>query len=84
MGERQSKPLAERHDRGTAWQGNGMVCVNPPLVGLVTLKHKKARVDNDFKGYVSSPTDSPKPKFVPKSPQSSMTALTVLHVYMTS
>jgi hypothetical protein len=30
MGKIQSKPLAERHGRG--WQGNGMVCVNPPLI----------------------------------------------------
>jgi hypothetical protein len=27
----QSKPLGARHGRGTAWQGNGMVCVNLPL-----------------------------------------------------
>jgi hypothetical protein len=40
MGNTQSKPLVERHGRGTAWQGNGMagerhengmVCVNRPL-----------------------------------------------------
>jgi hypothetical protein len=33
MGKTQSKALAERHGRGTAWKqhGNGMVCVNPPL-----------------------------------------------------
>ena len=32
MGKRQSKPLAARHGRGTAWarHGNGMLCVNRP------------------------------------------------------
>jgi hypothetical protein len=31
MGKTQSKPLAARHSRGTACQGNGMVYVNYPL-----------------------------------------------------
>jgi hypothetical protein len=32
MGKTHSKPLASRHDRGTAWtrHGNGMLCVNRP------------------------------------------------------
>jgi hypothetical protein len=34
MGKTHSKPLAARHGRGTAWarHGNGMLCVNPPLM----------------------------------------------------
>ena len=34
MGKTQSKPLAARHGRGTAWarRGNGMLCVNRPLL----------------------------------------------------
>ena len=33
MGKTQSKPLAARHGRGTAWarHGHGMLCVNRPL-----------------------------------------------------
>jgi hypothetical protein len=39
MGKTQSKPVAERHGRGTAeeWHGNGMVRVNPAL--LSTREH---------------------------------------------
>ena len=35
MGKTHSKPLAARHGRGAAWarHGNGMLCVNRPLVG---------------------------------------------------
>ena len=34
MGKTHSKPLAARHGRGTAWarDGNGMLCVNRPLL----------------------------------------------------
>jgi hypothetical protein len=34
MGKTRSKAIVNRHGRGTAWEqhGNGMVCVNPPLV----------------------------------------------------
>ena len=34
MGKTHSKPLAARHGRGTAWarHGNGLLCVNRPLV----------------------------------------------------
>ena len=34
MGKTHSKPLAARHGRGTAWarHGDGMLCVNRPLV----------------------------------------------------
>ena len=33
VGKTHSKPLAARHDRGTAWarHGNGMLCMNRPL-----------------------------------------------------
>jgi hypothetical protein len=31
MGKTQSKPLAERHGKGKAGQGKGMVCVNPAV-----------------------------------------------------
>ena len=36
MGKTRSKPLAARHGRGTAWarHGNGMLCVNRPLLYL--------------------------------------------------
>ena len=38
MGKAHFKPLAARHGRGTAWarHGNGMLCVNRPLVNIET------------------------------------------------
>jgi hypothetical protein len=40
MGKKQYNDLAERHGRGTAWEqhGNGMVCVNPPLLGIEVVR----------------------------------------------
>ena len=39
MGKTHSKPLAPGHGRGTAWarHGNGMLCVNRPLLELCVL-----------------------------------------------
>ena len=39
MGKTHSKPLAAWHDRGTAWarHGNGMLCVNRPLIGRMSI-----------------------------------------------
>jgi hypothetical protein len=41
MGKKQSKPLAARHGRRTAWArlGNGMVCVNYPLLDSSGIRH---------------------------------------------
>jgi hypothetical protein len=39
MGKTQSKPLAAWHGKGTPWErhGNGMVCVNQPLLVFLVL-----------------------------------------------
>ena len=46
MGKTHSKPLAARHGRGTAWprHGNGMLCVNRPLMSQSEDRTKSARV----------------------------------------
>ena len=38
MGKTHSKPLAARHGSGTAWarHGKGMLCVNRPLISVVS------------------------------------------------
>jgi hypothetical protein len=57
MGKTQSKPLVERH-------GNGMVCVNPPLVSILhgTLELRKQKsdrvaVDEPQEGCVNEPVE---------------------------
>ena len=51
MGKTLSKPLAARHDRGTAWarHGNGMLCVNRPLYLINRCEDLSCKANEDFR-----------------------------------